>query len=98
MADILIKGLALPKNYPYRLSIEADGTVTEHTIGAKATAIELRSHGRLVDGDRLIDILEEAICKLDDKEMQYMAIAYQRIVDVLNHIEPFVEASNGSDN
>lgn len=49
--DILIKNMELPKNYPYRLTIEADGTVMEHCFGYKAKAIELPEHGRLIDAD-----------------------------------------------
>ena len=94
MADILIKGLALPKNYPYRLSIEADGTVTEHTIGAKATAIELPSHGRLVDKDAILDAY--------NKELYYWQespqTAHDELVHIVNNAPTIVEANYGSDN
>ena len=94
MADILIKGLALPKNYPYRLSIQSDGTVTEHTIGAKATAIELQPHGRLVDIDRIIEILE----KFSDVGIPRTNAEVACLLKELAKYWTIVEASNGNNN
>ena len=58
MADILIKGLALPIQEEWGqellcLTIYADGTV-KNADGTKTTAIELPPHGRLVDIDKMI--------------------------------------------
>ena len=56
MSDILIKGLKMPKNYPYRLTIHSDGHVEEHTGYSghgHYQAIELQPHGRLIDADKL---------------------------------------------
>lgn len=63
MSDILIKGMEMPKNYPYRLTIEADGTVMEHCFGYKAKAIEIPPHGRLIDSDKLLEELSECEMK-----------------------------------
>ena len=59
MADILIKGMEMPKgDEDLRIIINSDGSI-HRIIGwaiseKKATAIELPPHGRLVDGDKLL--------------------------------------------
>lgn len=57
--DILIKNMELPKNYPYRLTIEADGTVMEHCFGYKAKAIEIPPHGELIERDKILEYIED---------------------------------------
>lgn len=56
MADILIKGMELPKEGNVYLIIGEDGVVSEK-IGSMyhvtTEAIELPTHGRLIDADRL---------------------------------------------
>ena len=57
MADILIKGLALPKEVQCCYTIYPNGHVIYHWDGkvfGEATAIELRQHGRLIDADELL--------------------------------------------
>ena len=68
MADLLIKGMEMPKNYPYRLTLYPNGHVKEHTGYSghgHYQAIELPPHGRCIDADELeasdaIDIGKEA--------------------------------------
>ena len=59
MADILIKGMELPKEGHYFLEVFYDGEIRrcsnplEGFSNTEATAIELPPHGRLVDADVL---------------------------------------------
>lgn len=72
MADILIKGLALPKKgeYAYNLQINSNGIVEGFQQKGvmidrmKATAIELPSHGRLKDESVIIENMGNAFEKL----------------------------------
>ena len=98
MADILIKGLALPPKgdtYGLHLSIFPNGEVyVEYDEQPTATAIELPQHGRLIDVDSLI------------KEFRKWAKASVRrsntetacLLEELAKLDTIVEASNGSDN
>lgn len=55
--DVLIKGMEMPKNYPYRLTLHSDGHVEDHTGYSghgHYQAIELPPHGRLGDLDKLL--------------------------------------------
>lgn len=101
MADILIKGLSLPKNYPYRLTIESDGTVSEHTIGAKATAIKLPQHGDLIDLRELKNRISRERPCLNCKEYKKRkgdacaSCHYYRVLELIDFSEVVVEANNG---
>ena len=55
--DVLIKGMEMPKNYPYRLTLHSDGHVEDHTGYSghgHYQAIELPPHGRRGDLDKLL--------------------------------------------
>lgn len=55
MADLLIRGMKLPKNlYGAHIIIKPNGVVQDYMNGAVfAKAIELPEHGRLIDADEL---------------------------------------------
>ena len=56
MADILIKNMEMPKNYPYRMTLYSDGHIEDHTGYSghgHYQAIELPPHGRLVSVDEV---------------------------------------------
>ena len=64
MADILIKGLALPKEVQCCYTIYPNGHVIYHWDGkvfGEATAIELPLHGNLVEGDAVLQVLIEEL-------------------------------------
>ena len=65
MADLLIKGMELPKNGAIKIGIDADGTLT--LIGKWTgelyipygkyigKVVEIPTHGRLIDADELLN-------------------------------------------
>lgn len=62
MADLLIKGLELPTEERISLSIYPNGIVVNHSTlkveKNRTTAIELPSHGRLIDLDAYLKAYE----------------------------------------
>ena len=100
MTEILIKGLTLPKDGFYNLTIDKDGNVLKkEEIGYHAfSAIEVPTHGRLINAD---DVLKRAefLLKRDVKDENLaLAIAFGeslmgRIIIPASEKEPY-EASN----
>lgn len=65
--SILINGMEMPTRGHTTIRIYADGTVEhEHTERKLGTAIPVTDHGRLVDGDKIVEG-----CK--DKEGRYIS-------------------------
>ena len=68
MADILIKGLDLPKDGHYYLEVFTDGeirrcdNVAEGVVNTDSEAIELPSVGRWIDGQELKAFLKRKMC------------------------------------
>jgi len=99
MADLLIKGLALPKGRDQLcLYVQRDGTVNveidtfEGDIQTlkDTTAIELPQHGRLISES---NALEEIMCVTFEEP-----IDHERVIEAIKDTPTIVEASNGSDN
>lgn len=100
IADILIRGMEMPKNGHVVIRIYSDGRVenetTEREIG---TAAPIRAgHGRLIDADALIDALETqdyscAPDTLEDWTPQDMTVA--EIADI-THAPTIVPAEGGN--
>ena len=64
MADILIKGLELPKDGLVEIAIDSHGNVCRYDINGYervATAIEVPLHGNLVEGDAVLQVLIEEL-------------------------------------
>lgn len=84
--SILIKGMKIPK-YGERLKawIYADGQVVvdKGTYYAEYEAVELPSHGRLVDAD---DVIEESRCGY------YWWETEQQVPQILNEIPTIIPA------
>ena len=91
MADILIKGLALPKKGALYLTILNDGHVVYSTLSGNdelTTAIELPEHGRLGD----LDLVEEWMRKKHkEHDCPFNIDAF---LSALRKIPTIVEASN----
>ena len=93
MADILIKGLALPKEgeYGLKLGLLPNGKVegTQQIGGMirliEATAIELPPHGDLIDRDKI-------------KLKKDPVLNWYVVGELLKEMPVIVEASNGTDN
>lgn len=101
MADILINGLELPTDGHCYLGIFSDGEIRKwdnfrrEFVDTEATAIELPSHGRLVDADILQAMLskwEEDARGRDNIELAY---AYKTVREIIDDRDCVVEASNG---
>ena len=95
MADILIKGLALPKKGEVmKLYLCSDGDVgfSEDGKPYKTTAIELPEHGRLTDADALSNrLLGEGIGNLLIHRKQRLTVGDVRTI--LENAPTIVEAS-----
>jgi len=93
MADILIKGLSVSDlKRGESIIINQQGTVyinSPNEFVYKGTAIELRSHGRLVDKDAILDAY--------NKELYYWQesprTAHDELVHIVNNAPTIVEAS-----
>ena len=103
MADILIKGLALPIQEECGqellcLTIYADGTVVTPD-GVKATAIEIPPHGRLTDALHLyMDIknyfCDSDICVAKKNGIECVHCHIETVLDNIERRTTIVEASN----
>lgn len=85
MAEILIKGMEMPKDIsnPLHISIFSNGSVwITHEGKTEATAQELPPHGRLIDADALIDKV------LDDGQPRYCSM-----VKMIQNAPTVLEAS-----
>ena len=101
MADLLIRGLKLPKTlYGAHIIIKPNGDVQDYLNGAVfAKAIELPPHGRMIDCDVLCKALLEAWHTSDKKaEAVISEVISSVITPLVSMIPTVVEASNGSDN
>ena len=104
MADLLIKGMEMPKDDILRIEICPNGQVNRiigWAISEKknAKAIELPPHGRLIDCDVLCKALLEAWHTSDKKaEAVISEVISSVITPLVSMIPTVVEASNGSDN
>ncbi len=91
MADILIKGLALPKEgdtYGLHLSIFHDGKVyVEYDEKPMATAIELPEHGDLVDITPIKDKMSSIINRYDIDDWG------GKLADLISNAPVIVEAT-----
>lgn len=59
MSDIVIRGIEMPKDKQYSLTIFPNGKVIQHWDGVvfgETKAIELPQHGRLGDLDKLYEV------------------------------------------
>ena len=84
MAEILIKGLALPKpsTYPITLSIYPNGNIYIHHELSDYKAIEVPTpHGRLVDIDRMIS----------DSKGKAMPVYVQTLDDLADMLETYAD-------
>ena len=95
MADILIKGMELPPKGCY-IAIYSNGQVRMVSPYSKmemmppnATAIELPSHGRLVDESVILDRVQAL---LKEKSWMYASHA-QEIIDIIRNAPTVIEAS-----
>ena len=73
MADILIRGMELPKNEPLLVKINPDGSVSTTAKNGykKYKAVPVPPHGRLIDADALT--ISTAV-PLDGKPYRYVHI------------------------
>lgn len=63
MSDIVIRGIEMPKDKQYSLTIFPNGRVIQHWDGVvfgETEAIKLPSYGRLIDADKLRSRVESA--------------------------------------
>jgi len=100
MADILIKNMELPKDRGLFLMISSEGIIQKqvgraengypiYNIVKEATAIELPSHGRLVDESVILDRVQAL---LKEKSWMYASHA-QEIIDIIRNAPTVIEAS-----
>ena len=87
MPDILIKNMNKPKNCVLEEHL-SDGSIVKHEV------IELPPHGRLVDIDRIIEILE----KNSDAGIPRTNAEVACLLRELAKYSTIVEASNGNNN
>jgi len=73
MADILIRGMKMPKNEPMLVKINPDGSVstTAKNNYRKYEAIPVPPHGRLIDADELRSEYKEPMDWLDRTQVTY---------------------------
>lgn len=91
MDALLIKGLGLPEEgCHHTLSIYDDGSVE---IGSKNSyrAIELPQYGRLIDADRLKQVMVAAM--ENDKGNPFYKMMYSYVIQVLAESPTVLEAS-----
>jgi len=58
--DILIKNASLPKETPVKFTVFPNGATVVHWDGVvfeETNAVELKQHGRLIDADKLKEVL-----------------------------------------
>ena len=86
MADILIKNMELPKDFTEGLIITITGGIAYDVTHCKELeAIELPSHGRLVDADKL----EKSLIS----EADFPSYEWSRAVDLIRNAPVVVEAT-----
>lgn len=99
--DILIKGMEMPKNYPYRITIHSDGHVEEHSRYSghgHYKAISVPEHGRCIDADQLQDVLRLVLSlvvsnELTEKEISLVHRTIGAISEAINSLDTVLEAS-----
>lgn len=102
MADILIRGMEMPKEKNLWLCIKTDGTVynikpggigTAHAVG---TAVPLPAeHGRLTDADELFDTMR---FHRDHAELNDVRLGLDEAVGVVMNAPTIVPAEGDADN
>ena len=101
MADLVIRGLWIPKERSLWLCIKTDGTVynikpggigTAHAVG---TAVPLpKGHGRLMDAERFRVIL----CRLKERQNDDVAThALNWAIECLDKLDTIVPAEGGTE-
>ena len=97
MADILIRGMELPKNEPLRIVLNPNGQLfVDHGVTfTEYEAVELPEHGDLIDRDALIKTCNEIIDEdWNAKAAPYSwPYAYESFVDDIVAIPVIVSAS-----
>lgn len=100
MADLLIRGMEMPKEGHLALNIYSDGRVACELDYNCAKAVELPDHGRLIDADALMDgwmNLREAT-KYGNKTAEQQAHSYStmmmyEIADEVEEADTIIPAS-----
>ena len=102
MADILIRGMEMPKEKNLWLCIKTDGTVynikpggigTAHAVG---TAVPLpEGHGRLTDADELLDTMR---FHRDHAELNDVMLGLDEAVGIVMNATTIVPEEGDADN
>ena len=103
MADLLIRGMTLPKDTPngyQTLLLWYDGEITDREGNTIARAVKVPDHGRLIDADALMDgwmNLREAT-KYGNKTAEQQAHSYStmmmyEIADEIEDADTIIPAS-----
>ena len=96
MAEILIKGMdMLPEGCAYDVRIRGNGDVVDRLTGrVMGHAIEVPTHGRLIDASSEIKRIKEMQNKLPDtEEGNQFYYKYDEIIDYLYDAKTVIEAS-----
>ena len=92
MADILIKGMEMPKEGHYYLEIFCDGeirrldNISEGFRDTEATAVALPPHGRLISDTDVKALLRSGLSLDSDSDMDY-------VCGLIDGLPTIVEAS-----
>ena len=108
MADILIKGMDMPKNCSkcrfwcicnllneYK---DYESILRDERIGKNGTRhegcplVEVKPHGRLIDADKLKQVMDDAT--ENDKDKPFYKMMYSYVIQVLAESPTALEASN----
>ncbi len=103
MADILIKGLELPKEGLVEIAIDSDGNVCRYDAtgyGRVAKAIKLPPHGKLRDENDLVRLIEDnygcGVCKNKaDEERCLDRCKWAVLLNDIDSLPTIVEATDG---
>ena len=99
MSDILIKNMELPKGNDYlHLIIQGGKVHTAISCGHLTTdklnvadAIEVKPHGRLIDADKLKQVMDDAT--ENDKDKPFYKMMYSYVIQVLAESPTVLEAT-----
>lgn len=90
--SVLLQGLSMPKGNPRTINIYRDGVWCDAYTTENGKAIEVQPHGRLVDSDALLDLLNNCVFPSDMVTTTAVRMAINWIKDA-----PTVEEAEGGE-